>query len=43
MKKKLSVSVDEELISKLDDRLKDRMLRNRSHLVEIALMRYLEE
>jgi len=43
MKKKLSITIDENLISKLDDRLQDKMLRNRSHLVEVALMRFLEE
>lgn len=43
MKKKLSVTVEKELISKLDAKLKDGMLRNRSHLVERAIVRYLED
>ncbi|MBT4174212.1 ribbon-helix-helix protein, CopG family [archaeon] len=43
MKQKISVTVDKKLISKLDTKLKDSMLRNRSHLVEIAIERFLEE
>jgi len=42
MKRKLSVTIDEELLSKLDSKLQNKMLRNKSHLVEIALMKYLE-
>ena len=45
MKKKLSVTVDKELISKLDEILRDdlEIFRNKSHLVEIAIKKYLKE
>ncbi|MFH1972051.1 MAG: hypothetical protein ABIJ18_01080 [archaeon] len=43
MKQKLSVTIDKELLSKLDGKLQNKILRNRSHLVEIALIKYLEE
>jgi len=43
MKKKISVTIDEELVSKLNVKLEDRMLRNRSHVVEVALAKFLED
>ena len=43
MKEKLSVTVDEKIIRKLEESLKDNKYRNKSHLVEVALERFLKE
>jgi len=43
MKQKLSVTVDSELISYLDEIVKTEEFRNKSHLVEIAIKKYLRE
>ncbi len=43
MKKKLSISIDEEILQKIEESLKERTFRNKSHLVEIALERLFEE
>lgn len=43
MKRKLSVTVEEDLLSQLDEKLLSNTFRNKSHLVEIALQKYLEE
>lgn len=43
MKQKLCVTVDEKLIRKLEDRLGERVFRNKSHIVELALAKWLEE
>ena len=38
MKKPISATIDEELISWMDQKLKDKVrYRNKSHLIEIAL------
>lgn len=37
MKKKLSITVEESLISKLDNAIKSGIFRNKSHVVEFAL------
>ena len=42
MKKKLSVSIDKEIVDKIEESLKDRTFRNKSHVVEIALERLFE-
>jgi metal-responsive CopG/Arc/MetJ family transcriptional regulator len=42
MKKKLSVTVEEKLIDQLDSKLKNSLFRNKSHLVEIAIEKFLE-
>lgn len=43
MKQKLSVTIDEDLISKVDEKLEDKSFRNKSHFVEIAIEKYLED
>jgi len=42
MKKKLSITVDEKVIHKIEESLKDNTFRNKSHLVEVALERLFE-
>lgn len=41
MKKKLSISVDEKIILKVEEALKDSTFRNKSHIVEVALEKLL--
>ncbi|MEN9626282.1 MAG: hypothetical protein RL557_610 [archaeon] len=46
MKEKLSVTVDKELIAKLDEIIlkeKYEKFRNKSHLVEVAIKEFLKE
>ena len=43
MKTKLSVSIEEETASRLDRVVREHGFRNRSHLIEHALDRYLQE
>lgn len=43
MKERLSVTVDEKVIKGLDLKLDDKIFRNRSHVVEYALKKFLEE
>jgi len=43
MKKKLSISIDEKMIQKIHESLKDTTYRNKSHLVEVALERLFEK
>jgi len=43
MKKKISITVEEELISKIEKELKQGLFRNKSHVVEYALMRLLKK
>jgi Arc/MetJ-type ribon-helix-helix transcriptional regulator len=43
MKKKISITVEEELISKIEKELKQGLFRNKSHVVEYALMRFLKK
>ena len=43
MKHKMSVSIEEELISKIREKMIDnRLFRSKSHVVEEALMTYFE-
>ena len=42
MKKKLSITIDEEIVLKIEESLKDRTYRKKSHLVEIALEKLFE-
>ncbi len=42
MKKVVSISLDPETISKLEDALENTSFRNKSHLVEEAILRLLE-
>ena len=41
MKRKLSVTVEEDLISQLDEKLSNNLFRNKSHIVEVVLQKYL--
>ncbi|MCK5629219.1 MAG: hypothetical protein KAI26_01260 [Nanoarchaeota archaeon] len=43
MKKKLSISIEGATIDKLDDYISDGTFRNKSHLIELALNKYLED
>jgi Arc/MetJ-type ribon-helix-helix transcriptional regulator len=41
MKKKLSISIEEKTITKIDDLVKEGTFRNKSHLIEFAISRLL--
>jgi len=43
MKHKLSVSVDEETVVRIQEKIRQRVFRNKSHAVEYALMKVLED
>ncbi len=43
MKHKLSVSIDMETVLEMFEKIRDGTFRNRSHLVEYAVKKYLEE
>lgn len=43
MKKSISVTVDTELVEWIDKRVETQQFRNRSHLVEVALMKFREK
>ena len=43
MKKKLSISIEEETINILESLVKQENFRNKSHLVESALNKFIEE
>lgn len=43
MKQKLSVTVDEFVIKKIDESLSSGKYRNRSHVIEYAVKKLLEE
>jgi len=42
MKSKISVTVDEKIVVWIDEQVKTQRFRNRSHAVELALMRFIE-
>ena len=42
MKAKMSVTVEKELVEWIDKQVKTQRFRNRSHAVELALMRFRE-
>jgi len=42
MRGKLSITVDEDLLKKLDALLVDGTFRNKSHLVELAIKKFVE-
>jgi Arc/MetJ-type ribon-helix-helix transcriptional regulator len=42
MKKSISVTIEEELVKWIDQQVKTQRFRNRSHLVELALMKFRE-
>ncbi|MEK6899348.1 MAG: ribbon-helix-helix domain-containing protein [Nanoarchaeota archaeon] len=43
MKTRVSFTIEEDLDKKLDAKLKDTKYRNKSHLIEIALRKFIEE
>jgi len=43
MKVKLSISMDSELVKKAESHLEEGLFRNKSHIVEYALKKYLNE
>jgi metal-responsive CopG/Arc/MetJ family transcriptional regulator len=43
MKHKLSISIEEDIVLKLFDRMKSREFRNKSHFFEVAAAKMLEE
>ena len=43
MKERLSVTIDSELITDIEAILQDGSFRNKSHLVEVAIKKYLKE
>jgi Arc/MetJ-type ribon-helix-helix transcriptional regulator len=43
MKQKLSITIDEEKVAKVNEILKKGLFRNKSHILEYALIRFLEE
>jgi len=43
MKQIISVTVEKELVEWIDQKVKTQRFRNRSHLVEVALMRFREQ
>ena len=43
MRGKLSISIEEELIRKIEDKVKSGIFRNKSHLVEYAVNKFLKE
>ena len=43
MKRKISVSLDEMTIEKLEEFILDESFRNKSHLIEFALKKFMNE
>lgn len=43
MKHKLSITMDEETILEIKDKLRDSIFRNKSHLIEYAVQRFLKD
>ncbi|MBI2106023.1 ribbon-helix-helix protein, CopG family [Candidatus Woesearchaeota archaeon] len=43
MKDKISVSVERNIVEKIERELKKGMFRNRSHIVEYAISKFLEK
>jgi len=43
MKERLSVTVDKDVLKQLENHLNKRIFRNKSHIVELALNKWLEE
>jgi Arc/MetJ-type ribon-helix-helix transcriptional regulator len=42
MKAKISVTVDKQIVDWIDEQVKTQRFRNRSHAVELALMKFLQ-
>jgi len=43
MKHKLSITVDEDVILKMRDKIREGMFRNKSHLIEYSVKKLLED
>ena len=43
MKHKLSVTLEREVILELNDKLREGLFRNKSHLIEYAVKKFLKE
>ncbi len=43
MKRKISVSIDEESVEKLDEYVQEGSFRNKSHVIEFALNKFMNE
>jgi Arc/MetJ-type ribon-helix-helix transcriptional regulator len=43
MKKKLSISIEEQTIDNLDSYLSDGFFRNKSHIIEFAINKFMKE
>jgi len=43
MKKKLSISIEEQTIKDIESLLTEGLFRNKSHIVEFAVTKFLEE
>lgn len=41
MKQKLSVSIEEDIVKEIEDKIKERVFRNKSHIIEYALYQFL--
>jgi len=42
MKAKMSVTVDKKIVDWIDEQVRTQRFRNRSHAVEVALMKYVQ-
>ncbi len=42
-KQKISITLDEEMLKIIENILKDAQFRNRSHIIEYSLKKFLEE
>jgi Arc/MetJ-type ribon-helix-helix transcriptional regulator len=42
MKQKLSITIDEEKVKKIEELLQEGFFRNKSHILEFALIKFLE-
>ena len=43
MKQKISITIDEEAVGLIEEMLKDSRFRNRSHVIEHSLRRFLND
>ena len=43
MKTKISISIDEETVKRIESKLDDDMFRNKSHFIEYAVKKVLKE
>lgn len=43
MKQKLSVTIEEDIVKQIEEKVGERVFRNKSHIIEYALYRLLKE